>query len=366
MGGAAAGVVTEGSARSPKGWRPALCAMVLAGCAAEQAPLYPESAPPMVLATPADTGGVDLRATYRATVCPRLPADSRPCGDVLLRLAGEGHAAALPDAADLARRYRIGFVPGFLAECFDDYLRPFTDAERELRANGFDVTYFQVSGRGTAAQDAQRLAERLAAAKADPRPLILFAHSKGLLDVLELVVSFPDEAKQIAAIVSVAGAANGSPLADSLAALYRRWVAGLPLPGCEAGDGNEIEELRRDVRIDWWRRHRDRITIPVFTLVAAPEPERISPAARSLYRRLAEIEPRNDGRLIWYDQIVPGSGLLGYVNADHWGIASAVSEAFPALGFLVEDDVPRTALIAGAIEVVAATLATEPRAGGPQ
>jgi hypothetical protein len=341
-------------------WVLGLCATALVACSAQTTELYPASTPPMVLATPADTGAADLRAEYRAAVCRRLPTAGRSCEDVLLRLAGEGDATGPPALVDLAQRYRIGFVPGFLAECFDDYLRPFTDAERELRGSGFDVSYFQVSGRGTMLQDARRLAGRLAAHDSDPRPLILFAHSKGLLDVLELVVNFPGEAKQIAAIVSIAGAANGSPLADVLAPLYRRWVAGLPLPGCEAGDGNEIDELRRDVRIEWWRRHRDQIAIPIFTLVATPEPDRISPAARTLYRRLAQIEPRNDGRLIWYDQIVPGSSLLGYVNADHWGIASAVSDEFPALGFLVEDDVPRTALIQGAIEIVARELATSP------
>jgi hypothetical protein len=318
-----------------------------------------------VLATPWDTGSADLRAAYRAAVCRRLPTDGRSCDDLLLRLAGEGDAVALPVPADLAERYRIGFVPGFLAECFDQYLRPFTDAERDLRASGFNVTYFQVSGRGTAAQDAARLARRLAAGPADPRPLIVFAHSKGMLDLLELAVGFPQEARQIAAVVSIAGAVNGSPLADALAPLYRRWVAGLPLPGCDAGDGSEIDELRRDVRLDWWRRHRGQIGFPVFTLVAAPEPARISPGARTLYRRLAQIEPRNDGRLIWYDQIVPGSSLLGYVNADHWGIASAVSEEFPVLAPLVEDEVPRPALIEAAIEVVAGILAAGAAPLGP-
>ncbi len=318
--------------------------------------LYRPDTPPTVLAPAAQAGVIDLRASYRAALCRRLPAGGRPCEDVLLRLAGEEAALVPADPGDVAGRYRIGFVPGFLAECFDGYLRPFTDAERELRRDGYAVTYFPVPGRGTTGMDAQRLAEQIRALPADPRPLILFAHSKGLPDTLELMVAHPREAGQVAAIVAVAGAANGSPLADAALAFYRRWIAQLPLPGCAAGDGREMEELRRDTRLAWWRRNGSSIGVPVFSLVATPEPSRISLAAWPLYRRLAEVEPRNDGRLIWYDQITPGSRLLGYVNADHWGIASAVGEQMPGFGVFAQDDVPRAALVEAAIEVVAATL----------
>ena len=163
-------------------------------------------------------------------------------------------------------------------------------------------------------------------------------------------------------VVAVAGAANGSPLADDVQAAYRDYGATFPLSGCAAGTGEEVSELRRDVRLEWWRQHGEAVTVPVFALVAAPRPDHVSLATRATYRWLAQIDPRNDGRLLWHDQIPPRSYLLGYANADHSSIAVPVAQAFPSVAFLFRDDVPRTALIEAAIEVVAGTLASR----GPQ
>ena len=58
--------------------------------------------------------------------------------------------------------------------------------------------------------------------------------------------------------------------------------------------------------------------MPIFTLVTVPRREHVSPLMRPAYLTLARLEPRNDGNLLWYDQIPPGSHLLGYLDADHW------------------------------------------------
>ena len=158
----------------------------------------------------------------------------------------------------------------------------------------------------------------------------------------------------------MAGAANGSPLADDLNAVYRNWAATFPLPGCDAGSGDEIQDLRRDVRLEWWRKHGHALSIPVFALVAAPRPDRVSPATRATYRQLARIDPRNDGKLLAQDQIVPGGYLLGYANADHWAVAIPLAETLPSLSWMYRDDVPRAALARAAIEVVAETLRAAP------
>jgi hypothetical protein len=99
------------------------------------------------------------------------------------------------------------------------------------------------------------------------------------------------------------------------------------------------------------------MTLPVFALVGAPLPDQVSPAMRATYRRLAQVDPRNDGKLLAQDQVVPGGYLLGYANADHWAIAIPVADELPALAFMFRDQVPRSALVRAAIDVVAATLA---------
>ena len=334
-------------------------AVLLAGCTTTLVDPYGPVTAPAVLATPADAGVTDLRAGYREAVCRRIAQHGNGCDDILLRLAGEGAvpaAAASPAAAELAGRYRIVMVPGFFAECFAALAHTFADVERELGRQGYTVINMQVPGRRSTARNAAVLARQFAELAADARPIIVFAHSKGLLDTLEFIVSHPAAAGQIVAVVSVAGAANGSPLADQLLTSYQRFVASTPWPGCETGDGLEIDDLRRDVRLEWWDRNRSAIDVPVFSLVAAPRPDRVSPGTLSTYRSLAAIEPRNDGKLIWYDQIVPGGYLLGYVNADHWTIAIPVAEELPPLARWFPDEVPRTALAEAAIELVDRTL----------
>lgn len=331
-------------------------AIILAACASGPIAPYAGKVPPTMLVTIADAGVRDLRGSFRAATCSRLPANAPACDDVLLRLPGEDSGAMPRPAADLPQRYRIAFVPGFLSECFDRYARPFADTQRALAQEGFTVDYFRVPGRGTTTENAKQLADHFAALDGDPLPIILFAYSKGLPDALEFVVRHPAAAQRIAAIVSVAGAANGSPLADDLESAYRDLAAGFPLSGCAAGTGAEISDLRRDVRLEWWRRHRHAIDVPVFALVAAPRPDRVSPATRLTYDRLARQDPRNDGKLLAQDQIVPGGYLLGYANADHWAVAIPLEEALPSWSVLYRDNVPRPALVRGAIDVVAETL----------
>ena len=332
----------------------------LMACTAPVAPLYSASVTPLVLTTLASAGVRDLRGAYRAALCRRLPAPASNCDQVLLELGGEPESPSRDPRPAAFQRYRIGFVPGLLAECFDAVVRPFSDAMGDLARAGFDVHHLAVAGRGSSVENAARLAREVAALPPDPRPLILFAYSKGLPDVLELIVSYPDTTASIAAVVGVAGAMNGSPLADRLNGPFRAWFSSLPLPGCHQGDGDEILDLRRGARLAWWHRHRDQMKTPVFALVTTPRADRLSPILEELYDEVARIEPRNDGQLIWYDQIVPGGSLLGYVNADHWGVAMPLSRALPGLGFLFRDDVPRTALVEAAIEVVDDALGREP------
>jgi len=319
-----------------------------------------DSLPPTTIVAVRDAGVHDLRGTFRAAACARLPAEGPPCEDVLLKLAGEPSAASPARVEDLALRYRIAFVPGLFNECFEDLARPFSDVQVDLEARGFTVDYFAVAGRGSVAQNAAQLAGHFARLPGDDRPLIVFAYSKGFVDLLEFMVRYPDVARPIAAVVSVAGASSGSPLADRMHAIYRSLGAQFPLPGCARGTGEEVLDLRPDTRIAWWQDHGAAVTVPIFTLVAAPRPDRVSPATRATYNELAKIDPRNDGKLLWQDQIAPRSHLLGYVNADHWSIAVPVLKEAPKASFLFRDTAPRTALAEAAIEVVAATLASPP------
>lgn len=336
----------------------AVAALFLFGCASKSLSPVKETTPPIVLATLGDAGIKDVRHLYRAAVCAQLPASSLPCEELILRFPGEIGSSVLMSQRDIAKRYRIAFVPGLFNDCFNGAFHPFTDAIENLKDSGFTVYDFRTAGRASSAENAQRLAKQLAELSPDPRPFIMVVYSKGLPDVLELLVRYPESLRQIAAIVSIAGVVNGSPVADDLYEFYRDWLAGLPLPGCDRGTGEEVHDLRRDVRMEWWRRNRSAITVPIFSIVAVPRADRVSPMLKQTYKKLAAVDPRNDGQLLWYDAIAPRGYLLGYVNVDHLAIAIPASQQIPALSFLFKDNVPRPALVRAAIEVVAGTLET--------
>lgn len=312
--------------------------------------------PPIVLATLDDVGVRDLRHLYRAAVCGQLPADSAPCDDLILRFPNEATVGELTKQTDIKERYQIAFVPGFFSDCLNGIFYPFTDVIADLTRLGFVVHNLPTFGRASSAANAERLAKQLAALRPDPKPFIVVAYSKGLPDVLELLLRYPQTSQHIAAIISIAGAANGSLVADELYEIYRDWLARFPMPGCERGTGEEVRDLRRDVRLKWWSLNRSAIAVPIFSIVAVPGADRVSPILKPTYEKLAAIDPRNDGEILWYDAVVTRGYLLGYINADHLAIAVPASQQLPALSFLFKDNVPRAALVRAAIEVAAETL----------
>jgi len=331
----------------------AFLANVVVGCVQVAAPVENIPPTPAILSA---AGITDLRPHYRARVCGQLPLKASACEELLLRFPDERGANIASAPRNLQTLYRIAFVPGLFNDCLHGVFHPFTDVIESLTEFGFSVRDFRTAGRASSIENAERLAQQLGELEPDPRPFIVVVYSKGLPDVLELLVRYPRAAQDIAAIISVAGVSNGSAVADDLDEFYRRWLAALPLLGCERGSGEEVRDLRRDVRLDWWQRHRSAVRVPIFSLAAVPKPNRVSLLLQQTYDKLAAIDPLNDGQLVWFDSIVTQGYFLGFVNVDHFGIAIPLSQQIPALAFLFHDDVPRTELVRSAIETVAATL----------
>jgi len=339
--------------------------LLLAACGGPQPRGFDTSEAPFVTVPLSEARVVDLRARYRAAVCDRLQGTPHDCEQTLVRLPGEGPPAAAPPRADIARRLRVALLPGFMAGCGGPAFDPFTDVAEALRAEGVAVLDLGGRGRTPASVNAAIMAAAIRALPPDPRPIVLVAYSKGLADALHLLVEQPEAARQVGAVLAVAGTVAGSPLADIFRAQYRSWVARLPIPGCPTGTGEELEDVRRDVRLAWWSANRDSVRVPIFALVGLPRPERVSTLLRDNHALLAAIDPRNDGQVIHSDAIPAGGRLLGYVNADHYGIAIALSRSVPFLAPFVIDSVPRVELHRAALDLVAESLvATARRRGG--
>src|SRR5262249_24734304 len=161
--------------------------------------------------TLSDAGIKDLRHLYRAAVCGQLPTGSPPCEELILRFPNEAAAGSLSKPTGIQNRYQIAFVPGFFSDCLNWMFYPFTDVITDLTGLGFVVHNFPTFGRASSAANAKRLADQLAQLGPDPKPFIMLVYSKGLPDVLEFLLPYPLTSRRIAAIVTIAGAANGTP-----------------------------------------------------------------------------------------------------------------------------------------------------------
>ena len=272
---------------------------------------------------------IDGRARFREIFCgllaaePEYNAPDSVCDDFLLRFNDE----PLPDenprpVPNLTTRYRVLVVPGFLNECFASIALPFEDAIRSLNERGFQIDQMVVSGRSSSDANAAHLAEAIHNLDlGKDEKLVLVGHSKGAVDILHCLVNFPQAVQHVAAVVSVAGAINGSPLAAKMKTIYNgliwKW-----LPGeCDTGDDGALNSLRPAIRLNWMTANPLPESVRFFSLAAFTKREHINTLLKVGYDRLKILSPRNDGLLLSTDQLIPGGTLLGYANADHWSVA---------------------------------------------
>ncbi|MFO1324225.1 MAG: hypothetical protein U1F15_09175 [Burkholderiales bacterium] len=329
----------------------ALCVSVamlaLAGCASDPMPMGGET-PPL---PPALAAAADLRGAYRAALCARADMGDDGCARTLYRFAGETPAPR-PAAADAAR-YRLLFVPGFMATCFPS-IHSFADVADAARAAGFDAQVLDVGGRDGVAASADRLAAHLASIPDDGRRIIVVAHSKGVVDTLELLAARPNPDPRVVAVLSVAGALQGSPLADRLHGLYHATLGVFPFAGCARGAGDAVADMQPARRQRWWARYGPRIPVPVYALVSIPELDRLSTTLLAPFGGLARTSRYNDGMLLAEGQVAAPVRLLGVVNADHITVAIPYPGNVPWVLMLSAAPFARPQVVLAAIDVIVA------------
>ncbi|SAK95144.1 hypothetical protein AWB80_07066 [Caballeronia pedi] len=145
-------------------------------------------------------------------------------------------------------------------------------------------------------------------------------------------------------MVSAAGAIGGSPPANNVEqyqADLLRYVRGAT---CTSSDGGAVESLRPATRKAWLA-HPLPADLLYYSVVTFPQPDPISTNLKSSYDKLARVDSRNDSQVLFYDQVVPGSTLLAYVNSDHWALAMPVARTHPTIGalFVTKNACPRRA-----------------------
>jgi hypothetical protein len=323
------------------------------------------------IAPDTQAGLQDKRARFRETFCAVLEAhghelpDYRPCDQALTRVGVEPPGTGKPVELGPSKRHLVAaLVPGIGYECFAKWLQSPGTAAEHVRRYGYDMVALKVDALSGIETNARQIRDAIMAMPADaqaPR-LVLIGYSKGAPDILEAVVTFPEIRSRVAAVVSAAGSVHGSVLADDAEQYQADMLRYFPGATCESGDGGGVESLRPATRKAWLAQHPLPDDVRYYSLATFPQPERISSILKSSYKKLAKIDARNDSQVIFYDQFVPGSTLVGYLNADHWAVAVPIARSHSTIGsmFVTQNAYPREALLEALLRFVEEDLATPP------
>ena len=97
----------------------------------------------------------------------------------------------------------------------------------------------------------------------------------------------------------------------------------------------------------------------MFSLGAFTARQDTSSILVPMHDRLSAMDPRNDSQTLFTDQLIPGSVLLGYLNADHWAVVVPIARTHDTIGslFVTQNAYPREALTEAVLRFVEEDLA---------
>lgn len=280
----------------------------------------------------------DGRTRFRAVFCALRqraadadPADPR-CERLLWRMTDEAPAPAevrdLPPMPSSSLRFVL--VTGAFDDCYGDEGLPFREAAQGLAARGYRLDTVRLSGRSSAIANAEALSQAVRPMLADPEVrLVLIGYSKGAVDILELLAAHRDLAARVEAVVSVAGPVHGTPLAAEGAFLYDALLSHSFAARCDPGDGGVLDSLDPAVRAASLAAAPPPVGVRMYSVLALPESGLIARALTPSWEMLARSSRYNDGQVRVQDGLIPGGTLLGFANADHWGIALRIERVLP-------------------------------------
>jgi len=336
---------------------------MLSACSSKPLNPWTSDSPPLALVPIADAAVDDQRGRFREIFCEVLESrgeewpDYRPCEDALTRVANEPPGTGQPVNLGVGRQELLALiVPGVGWECISEWVKMDESIESLMRSFGFDAQLLNVDGLSSSANNARQIRDGIKALppEFDNRPILLIGYSKGAPDILEAVVNYPELSQRVVAVLSAAGAIGGSPMANDADQKDLNIMRHFPGSQCSEGDGGAVDSLRPNTRRTWLAQNQLPQEIAYYSVVTYPHPDRISSVLGGMYRKLSKVDARNDSQVIYYDQVIPGSTLVGFINADHWALAVPIARSHSFIGstFVDKNDFPREAMVEAILRFV--------------
>jgi len=350
-----------------------ICAGTLLACAGKPLIPYTTNTTPMAMLPASQAGIRDDRGRFREIFCAvvdhhgeDLP-DHRSCESALTRVGDEPVSGGGEiNLGSSQKNFLVALVPGLGWECFEGWLESENSGSSHVEGYGYEVIQLQVDGLSGTENNARQISEQIASLPPEQagRPIIFLGYSKGAPDILQAIVDYPELADKVVAVISAAGAIGGSPLANDARQSQANFLTKIPKSKCSEGDGGAVNAMKPAVRRKWLAENTLPRHISYYSVVTFPDPEQISSVLKSSYRKLGEIDARNDSQLIFYDQVIPGSTLVAYVNADHWALAVPIARthSVTAAMFTTKNHYPREALFEAILRYVEEDLADKDQA----
>jgi hypothetical protein len=258
----------------------------------------------------------------------------------------------------IPRTYRLAIVSGVLSAC-GSASTAFREGREHLHTvHGITVDLIPAPN-GSSAANGKTIAQFLKDNyRKDRRKFILLGYSKGAPDILEATANDPEATQAVAALITVAGAIGGSPLADFLPVQAHKWIQAVSLGECKGDLFSAFYSLRRDVRRKFLAQHPDP-GFPVYSIAAVSTKAETSKILLEGWTLLSFYGQPEDSQLLESDTRFPGGHDLGAVHADHMAVAIPMeTSSDPTVKKLVDHNhFPRTALLEALLRYVTQDLA---------
>jgi hypothetical protein len=247
----------------------------------------------------------------------------------------------------------VAIVSGVLTVCGGNSTA-YREGREHLRSvHGISVDLIPTPN-GSSAANGRTIAEFLRQNyRRDGRKFILLGYSKGAVDILEGVANDPEASRAVAALITVAGAIGGSPIADLMPVQAQQWIQAISLGECKGDLYAAFRSLRRDVRRKFLAQHPDP-GFPVYSIAAVSNKSETSKILLEGWELLSLYGQPEDSQLLEPDTRFPGGQNLGAVRADHIAVAIPFeSSTDPTMKKLLNHNhFPRTALLESLLRFV--------------